>query len=521
MKTFIELFTDARSISTPLVAVRTFDPRSTILTVKQSLGEEASTAPSLTWDSITGLTGVNDAGTDVLTEMLAESSTDRAATIDLPTALGVVATKGDAKPHSDLIIFIHNPQLVWETDKKVIQGIINLRNDYRAYGNMLVLLIGMGDTLPIENQQDVMVLEESLPTREELAKIITNTFADASQNVKYAACKNAATLDVLKAGTDALIGLPVFPAGQATGMSLDKVKGVLDMPTLWSRKREIVSQNPGLSYHSGGETLKDLYGCEQFTKFGTRLMGGKYEPTVVIRVDEIQRQLSGSEGETSGTKGNLMGEFLTWVNDKKVICTLNLGVPGTSKSWAPYCIAGEHNKPVINYSIPAMENQYVGNSSKHMRNAHRVLESISDCRIWLIASANRTDGLPPELISRFQVGGIFFFDAPDDDEKRGIMKLKIARYGLEPNQPYPDMGGWTGRDIEYCAMKADALNLSLVEAGEFVVPLLTSHAEEMDRLRTYASGRFLSASKSGVYQYTKRSTKHAPTTTIVEERKFR
>ena len=188
-----------------------------------------------------------------------------------------------------------------------------------------------------------------------------------------------------------------------------------------------------------------MFGCEQFVKFGTRLMGGKYEPTVVIRMDEIQRQLSGSEGETAGTKGNLMGEFLTWVNDKKVICTLNLGVPGTSKSWAPYCIAGEHKKPVINYSIPAMENMYVGNSAKHQRNAHRVLESISDGRIWLIASANRLDGMPPELISRFQVGGIFFFDSPDPDEKLGIMKLKIARYNLDPKQPMPDMGGWTGQ----------------------------------------------------------------------------
>ena len=142
--------------------MRTFDPRSTILAIKQSLGTEAETAPTLTWDSIMGLNGMNETGRDVLVSMLQESGTDRAATVDLPTALGVIAMKGDSKPHSDLIVFIHNPQLVWETDKKVVQGVINLRNDYRAYGNMLVLLIGMGDTLPIENQQDVMVLEESL-----------------------------------------------------------------------------------------------------------------------------------------------------------------------------------------------------------------------------------------------------------------------------------------------------------------------------------------------------------------------
>jgi len=496
MKNFIETFTDARSISTPLVAVRTFDPSSTILMVKQALGNDAATTPTIAWDSILGLNGMNDAGNDTLTAMLGECGTDRAATVDLPTALGVLSMKGTDKPNVDVIAFIHNPQLVWETDKKVVQGIINLRNNYRAHGNMLVLFIGMGDTLPTENQQDVMVLEDALPTRAELAKVIEKTYEDAAANPKYKACKKGVTPEVLKQGTDALIGLPMFPAGQASGMSLDKGTGVLDIPALWTRKKDIVSQNPGLEYHSGVETLADLYGCEQFVKFGTRLMSGKYEPTVVIRVDEIQRQLSGSEGAESGTKGNLMGTLLTWLNDRRVICTLNLGVPGTSKSWAPYCIAGQHNKPVVNLSIPAMENQYVGNSSKNLRNALKVLEVISDCKIWLIASANRLDGMPPELISRFQVGGIFFFDAPDPDEKLGIMKLKIARYGLDPTQPLPDMGGWTGRDIEYCAMKADALNMSLVEASDFVVPLLTSHAEQMDALRQHASGRFLSASKS-------------------------
>lgn len=519
MKTFIEQFTDARSISTPLVAVRTFDPFSTILTVKKSLGEDTHTTPILQWDSIMGLNGMNDAGKDSLAAMLNESGTDRNATVDLPISLGVLRAQTEGA--SDMVIFIHNPQLVWENDKKVVQGIINLRDDYAAGGNMIVLLIGAGDTLPIENQQDVMILDEALPTREELAKIVTDTFEHASQNPKYKACKGKATAEVIKQATDALIGLPAFPAAQAAGMSLDKAKGTLDYPTLWTRKKDIVSQNRGLSYHNSIETLANLHGCEQFVKFGTRLMQGKYEPTVVIRVDEIQRQLSGSEGKEAGTKGNLMGNLLTWLNDKKVICTLNLGVPGTSKSWAPYCIAGQFGKQVINMSIPSMEDQYVGNSNKYMNNALRVIESISDCKIWLIASANRLDGMPPELISRFQVGGIFFFDAPDEDEKLGIMKLKIAAYGLDANQVIPPMPGWTGRDIEYCAMKADALSCSLVDAAEYVIPMLTSHAEEMDALRVWAGGRFLSASKPGVYTYTKRETKHTPTVKVVEGRKFR
>jgi SpoVK/Ycf46/Vps4 family AAA+-type ATPase len=168
-----------------------------------------------------------------------------------------------------------------------------------------------------------------------------------------------------------------------------------------------------------------------------------------------------------------------------------------------------------------MEHKHVGESSRHMRNANRTLDAISDGGIWLIATANSMNGLPPELISRFQVGGIFFFDAPDATERAGIMKLKMAAYGLEQDQPLPDMSNWVGRDIENCARKASLLGCSLVDAGQYIVPLLTSHAEQMEALRMSASGRFLSASGLGVYQYTPSPTKHEVKSTVSDGRKFR
>ena len=250
-------------------------------------------------------------------------------------------------------------------------------------------------------------------------------------------------------------------------------------------------------------------------------MTGGYAPTVVLRMDEIQRQFSGSESDSSGTKGNLMGEWLTWVNDNKIFCSLFLGVPGSSKSHSIDCIAGEYGKPVIDYSIPGMEASLVGDSSKNQRAANHTIDAISDKRVWLIATANSLRGLPPELISRFQIGGIFFFDAPGDEERKGILKLKIARHGLAPNQDQPDMTGWTGRDIENCALKSKMCDMSLVESGQYVVPLMTSHAEEMEALRQSASGRFLSASKPGVYTYTAPAEKHAPSIKITEGRKMR
>jgi AAA+ superfamily predicted ATPase len=154
-----------------------------------------------------------------------------------------------------------------------------------------------------------------------------------------------------------------------------------------------------------------------------------------------------------------------------------------------------------------MEDKLVGEGGKILRGNERIVEAISDKKIWLIATANSLRGLPPELISRFQSGGIYFFDIPTDEEKQGILKLKIKAYGLEPDQELPDVTGWSGRDINNCAYKAQYLGCALAEAGEHIVPLMKSHDKDIDALRQSAHGKFLSASHPGVYEYTAPSEK--------------
>lgn len=512
MKSFIDLFSDARAVSTPFIAVKTFDPSSTVRSVRKSLTTEP---PIASYDSIHGLKGLNTEGSTELAKMAALAEIEIEASVDLPVALGIIEHANE-----DVIIFLHNPQLCWNSDNRVIQGIWNLRDPFKMSGNLLVMLIGAGDILPTELQQDVLVLDEPLPTREKLAAIVEDTFKDAAKVEKYAACKDACTPEVLKSACDALIGLPAFPAEQATAMCLDNLTGTLDVEMLWARKRSIVSQLPGLVFHQGKETLADMYGCESFKNFATSFMKGKHAPTVVLRTDEIEKQFAGNGTDSSGSTGKLLGEFLSWIEDNKVVCTLLLGVPGSSKSWSTYCIAGEFRKPLIKFDIAACEDKHVGEGGKNLRNAERTVDAISGGKVWLIATANSLRGLPPELISRFQVGGIFFFDAPDAEEREGILKLKIVKYNLDPNQVMPDTTSWSGRDLDGCARKSDLLGISLVEAGRFVVPLMTSHHEEMDALRRSASGRFLSASKAGVYEYTE-PPKRIITPTVLTGRKIR
>jgi hypothetical protein len=512
IKTFTEQFLEARLVSTPQIVIRTHDPFASTKAIANSF-KKRDDMPFISWDAINGLKGLTDAGTSAIADMLKPSGTSPAETVNLAVALGVLASAV-----KDVIVFVHNPHLVWGDDKKVLQGIMNLRDDYKANGNMIVLLIGVGDELPSEIGQDVLVLEVPLPTREQLASIVKTIYDYAGQEPAFKACKKGPDADTLRRATDAGIGLSHFPFDQSVAICLNKHTGVLDIDALWTRKREIVTQNPGLTYHPSTETLKDMAGCSAWIE-DARILAKR--ATVIVRMDEIQRQFAGSDSDSSGTKGSLLGAFLNWVKERRVICTLNLGVSGTSKSWGAYCIAGEHGKPVVEMSIPDMEHKHVGESAKHFRNATNCLDAIGDGNIWLVGTANKLDGLPPEFISRFQLGGIYFFDMPDEQEKAGILKIKATACGLDLNQPMPPMVGWTGRDIDNCTRRAQVYEMPMIEAAKRIVPLHESHHEQIEDIRMAASGRFLSASNQGVYRYTPSPIKHEPTVKVVEGRKFR
>jgi hypothetical protein len=509
---FLKQFIAARAVSTPIISVRTSDAASTITNVRKALitgltktaGEELiNKTPLVSWDAIHGLIGKNDKGSAEVASMIAKIQVDAGATAQLPIALSALEYASE-----DVICFVHNIHLFW-ADPLVLQGIWNVRDSYKANGNMLVLLSVLGTVLPPELNNDVLALEEPLPTRAELKQIVKDCFG-------FAGAKTP-TEEILEKSADALVGIAAFPSDQATAMHINLKTSKLDIAGMWQRKRDIVSACPGLSFYTGPETLKDAGGLTNIKTYLTQIMKGKRGAKVILRVDEIEKAFAGAGTDTSGVKGDLLGNFLSWVEDKKVVCTLFLGVPGASKSHIIYCLGGEFEVPVINFDIAGMQDSLVGNSGKNLRNAEAVVEAISDGQILLCATANSLRGLPAELISRFEKGGIFFFAPPNADERAEILRLKIAKYKLTSEQTteIPEMDMFTGREIDSMCDKADMMNSTLIEASRYVVPLMKSHSEQMAELQQSAHNRFLSASHPGLYTYTAPKTEitHVPTVT--------
>lgn len=516
----VEGFISARAVGTPGIVVRTADAASTIANVKAALVKgmtknaaemQLAKLPLVQWDAIHGLTGVNDAGSAAVVSLCGAAKIEQAGTANLPIALTVLEDAGQM----DLIVFVHNVHLWWNVDPLVIQGVWNTRDKFKANGNMLLLMVALGEKTPAELNNDLLLLEEPLPTRADIKQIVKTTYAYAKHKLP--------SEEVLDQAADALVGIAFFPAEQAVAMELDMETGKLNIKGLWDRKKAIIGSVAGLSFYDGTETLADVGGCDNIKTYCTDIMNGKRGANVLLRIDEIEKAFQGSQTDSSGVKGDMLGNFLSWVEDKRIICMLFLGVPGASKSWFIYCLGGHFGKPVLNFDIAGMQDSLVGNSGKNLRTAEATVEAISDGQIILMATANSLKGLPAELISRFEKGGIFFFDSPSAEERAEILKLKIARYKLLPKQcgELPDMEGWTGREIDSMCDKADMLSdekkgklVTLLQAGQYVVPLTKSHSEDMMALRESASDRYLSASKPGLYKFARPVKVHTPTVTV-------
>src|SRR5262249_4517291 len=120
--------------------------------------------------------------------------------------------------------------------------------------------------------------------------------------------------------------------------------------------------------------------------------------------------------------------------------------------------------------------------------------------VFVVCTANDVSRLPPEFSRAQRFDGIFFLDLPGTAQKESIWSMYLDSYGLDPTQGRPDDAQWTGAEIQACCRLAALLDLPLVQAAQHVVPIAITAAESVERLRTWASGRCLSADRPGIYR---------------------
>jgi hypothetical protein len=400
------------------------------------------------------------------------------------------AVPGLADPKGTALVLLHNyhrflgsPEVVQTAFAQLVAG--------KQQRTFLVVLAPVVQ-IPLELEKLFVVLEHPLPDRGQLERIAREVTSDQPEDLPQG--------EDLQRVLDAAAGLTRYEAEGSFALSLAR-HNLLLPASVWELKGQALKKNNLLTLHRGGERFDDLGGLTNLKDFCRRAL---------------------RPGRPVKPRGILL-----------------LGVPGTGKSAFAKGLGNETARPTLLLDVGALLGSLVGQSESNLRQALRVADAMSPCVLfvdelekalagvgsqgdsgvstrlfgtlltWLsdhttdvffVGTSNDISKLPPEFARAERFDGVFFLDLPTAPEKDAIWAMYRRLFDIPDSQARPDDTSWTGAEVRSCCRLAALLDVPLTQAAHHVVPVAVTAAEQVERLRAWASGRCLSASAPGVYR---------------------
>ena len=226
---------------------------------------------------------------------------------------------------------------------------------------------------------------------------------------------------------------------------------------------------------------------------------------------------------------------------------LMLGVQGAGKSLSAKAVATAWKRPLLRLDAGALYDRYIGESEKRLRDALHQAELMAPIVLWideiekafasaasqsadgglskrmfghlltwmqehkapvfLIATANDIEALPPELLRKGRFDEIFFVDLPDSEARRHIFQIHLRKRKRDPKKfdlerLATESEGRSGAEIEQAilgamhnsfAIRKELTTDRIIEALKASPPLSVTMAERVAALRRWAKDRCVPA----------------------------
>ncbi|MER7008747.1 AAA family ATPase [Dactylosporangium sp. NPDC000555] len=375
--------------------------------------------------------------------------------------------------------------------------------------------------IPTDLEKDVTIVDFPLPSEAEIRGVLEGMIASNAAGGRI-------RIDLDMIGREkfakAAAGLTLSEAENAFARAMvnDGVLNLQDLDVVHEEKRQAVRKAGVLEYVDANVRLEQVGGLENLKRW--------------LAKRDNSWLAAAAEYGLPAPKGVLI-----------------TGVPGCGKSLTAKAVAAAWALPLLRLDIGRVFSGLIGSSEQNMRVALRTAEASAPCVLWVdeiekgfatsagndggttsrvfgtfltwmqektgsvfvIATANDIERLPPELLRKGRFDEIFFVDLPSRAERASIWEVHLRRRLARPavqghlhlDEPLLRevctlSAGYSGAEIEQAVVAAlfDAFSErrplrreDLLRAVAAMVPLSVTQAEKLDAIRLWAKTRAVAA----------------------------
>lgn len=366
--------------------------------------------------------------------------------------------------------------------------------------------------VPPEMEKAMTIVDMPLPSYQDLSELLEHTIRSGDANKKFEVRLSAADRDAM---VKAAMGLTMAEAenAYAHAIVLDKILDRDDIKAVAAEKRQIIRKSGLLEFYEVTENLAGVGGMDSLKEWLHK------------RVRAFSPEAR--EYGLPQPRGILL-----------------MGVQGCGKSLLAKTISSDWRLPLLRMDMSMIFQGYIGSSEQNMRKAVQIAESVAPVILWIdeiekafsgvsgsgssdagttarvvgtfltwiqektapvfvVATANDVQELPPELLRKGRFDEVFFVDLPGEFERAEIFAIHLAKVKRNPSK-YDIASlakaaeGFSGAEIEQAIISAmhdsffagrDVVTEDILASIRETIPLSTTMRERIADLRTWARTR--------------------------------